>query len=69
MDNDISTVVQKYGDFDIGAVHEGGKGKVGYYLYTDTGPIMPDYLPHFYYIHYDENGIVYQVEKGGAPGG
>ncbi|MBQ5563231.1 MAG: hypothetical protein IIT39_07585 [Clostridia bacterium] len=69
MGNDIKTVVQKYGDFDVGAVNEGNKGKVGYYIYTDNGPIMPDHLPHYYYIHYDENGIVYQIEEGCAPGG
>ncbi len=69
MGNDINKIVQKYGDFDIGDVHKGRKGKVGYYIYTDNGPIMPDYLPHYYYIHYDENGIVYWVEEGGAPGG
>ncbi len=69
MGNDIDTVVQKYGDFDVGSIHQGRKGKVGYYIYTDNGPIMPDHLPHYYYIHYDENGIVYQVEEGCAPGG
>ena len=59
----------KFSDFDVGAVNKGRKGKVGYYIYTDNGPIMPDHLPHYYYIHYDENGIVYQIGEGGASGG
>ena len=67
--SDIDTVIEKYGEYDIGCIKQGNSGKIGYYIYTDNGPIMPDHLPHYYYIYYDENGIVYEVYDGTAPGG
>jgi len=30
---------------------------------------MPDHLDHYYYIEYDENGIVKEVYEGSQPGG
>ena len=30
-------------------------------IYTDNGPIMPDYNKHYYNIEYDEWGVVYNV--------
>ena len=30
---------------------------------------MPDHLPHYYYLEYDDNGIVRNVYEGVAPGG
>ena len=65
----ISDVQKRYGDFDVGTVRTGHPGEVGYYIYTDDGPIMPDHLPHYYYIHYDENGIVDSVKDSIPEGG
>lgn len=67
--NDIYKVQEKYGAFDIGKINDGQKGRVGYYIYTDNGPIMPDHLPHYYYIEYDEWGKVYKVYDTCALGG
>lgn len=38
--SDISSVMEKYGEFDIGSVKQGRSGKAGYYIYTDDGPII-----------------------------
>lgn len=65
----INMVQKKYGEFDFGEIKERQKGTVGYYIYTDNGPIMPDHLPHYYYIEYDEWGMVYKVCDAGAIGG
>ncbi len=40
-----------------------------YYIYTDNGPIMPDHLKHYYYMEYDEWGVIYNVYEGCQPGG
>ncbi len=69
LNNDIHAVEQRYGEFDLGEFHDNHKGRVGYYIYTDNGPIMPDHLPHYYYIEYDEKGIVRKVYDGVCPGG
>ena len=61
--------MSKYGAFDRGTVQEGKSGKVGYYIYTDNGPIMPDHMKHYYWIYFDESGIVYKVEDNLPPGG
>lgn len=65
----ISNVQNRYGKFDVGTVRTGHQGEVGYYIYTDDGPIMPDHLPHYYYIHYDENGVVDSVKESVSVGG
>ena len=69
LQNNIYTVEEKYGEFDLGKVNDNQKGCVAYYIYTDNGPIMPDHLKHYYYIEYDENGIVYNVYNACQPGG
>jgi len=69
LQNSIYEVEEKYGDFDLGQIRENQKGSVGYYIYTDNRPIMPDHLDHFYYMQYDENGIVYNMYDGCQPGG
>ncbi len=69
LQNNVNMVEQKYGEFDLGEVRYGEKGKVAYYIYTDNGPIMPDHLKHYYYIEYDEKGIIYHVYDGCQPGG
>ena len=66
---DIHKVQERYGAFDYGEIREGQQGEVGYYIYTDNGPIMPDHLPHYYWIWYDEQGVVYEVYDGCAKGG
>ena len=66
---DIHIIEQKYGEFDIGSVKEEKSGDVGYFIYKDNGPIMPDHLDHYYYMQYDENGIVQKVHDGVQPGG
>ena len=69
LQSDIHMVKQKYGEFDLGNIKENEKGKVAYYIYTDNGPIMPDHLKHYYYIEYDEWGVVYNVYDSCQPGG
>ena len=59
--NSIDKVREKYGEFDYGKIKNGKSGVVGYYIYTDNSPVMPDYLPRYYYIHYDINGTVDRV--------
>lgn len=67
--NNIVNVMERYGEFDLGTYVDGKTGRVGYYIYTDNGPIMPDYLKHYYYIEYDVWGVVYNVYDGVQPGG
>lgn len=69
LQSDIHMVKQMYGEFDLGNIKENEKGKVAYYIYTDNGPIMPDHLKHYYYIEYDEWGVVYNVYDSCQPGG
>ena len=69
LNSDINSVMSKYGAFDRGTVQEGKSGKVGYYIYTDNGPIMPDHMKHYYWIYFDESGTVYKVEDNLPPGG
>ena len=45
------------------------ENSVYYYIYTDNGPIMSDHMKHYYYMEYDENGIVYNIYDGLPPGG
>ncbi|MBQ8966415.1 hypothetical protein [Ruminococcus sp.] len=67
--HDIKTVIERYGDFDTGHISESGSGVIGYYIYTDDGPIMPDHMKHYYWIKFDANGTVTDiydaVQKGG----
>ncbi|MCM1132796.1 MAG: hypothetical protein NC340_04925 [Ruminococcus flavefaciens] len=67
--SNIAEIIEKYGEFDIGNYHKGSSGRAGYYIYTDNGPVMPDHLPHYYYIEYDETGAVTKIFDGLAPGG
>ena len=67
--SDINAVINKYGVFDIGSVQEGRSGRIGYYIYTDNGPIMPDHSDHYYLIYFDESGTVYKVKDSLPPGG
>lgn len=67
--SNVSKVVDKYGTPDLGSVKKGEKGKIAYYIYKDDGPVMPDHMEHFYFIHYDEDGNIYRVEDSVKPGG
>lgn len=69
LQSNIHMVEQKYGEFDLGEIIENKKGSVAYYIYTDDGPIMPDHLKHYYYMEYDEWGVIYNVYDGCQPGG
>lgn len=69
LQSNVYEVQEKYGAFDLGKIREGHSGTVAYFIYEDNGPIMPDHLDHFYYMEYDENGIIYKVYNGCAPGG
>lgn len=69
LQSNIHLIEQKYGEFDLGEIKENQKGWVAYYIYTDNGPIMPDHLKHYYYMEYDEWGVIYNVYDGGQPGG
>ena len=65
----IDEVIEKYGMYDIGSVTPGVSGRIGYYIYTDNGPIMPDHLDHYYWISFDESGAVTKVSESAQPGG
>lgn len=67
--SNIYEIEQQYGAFDFGEIKKNQKGRVAYYTYTDNGPIMPDHQKHYYYLEYDEQGIVYEVYDGLWPGG
>ncbi len=69
LQSNIHMIEEKYGEFDLGQIKDGEKGTVAYYIYTDNGPIMPDHLKHYYYIEYDEWGVVYNVYDSCQPGG
>ena len=69
LNRNIHMIEEKYGEFDLGEIKEGEKGSVAYYIYTDNGPIMPDHLKHYYYMKYDEWGMIYNVFDGLQPGG
>ena len=67
--SNINMIEEEYGAFNEGTTDKGNAGRVGYYIYTDNGPIMPDHLDHYYYLEYDEWGMVYNVYDGCQIGG
>lgn len=69
LDHNIYWIEEKYGAFDLGHPENGKAGRAAYYIYTDNGPIMPDHLDHYYYMEYDEWGVVYEVYDSCQPGG
>ena len=69
LQSNIYAVQQKYGKFDLGTIRDNQAGKVAYYIYTDNGPIMPDHLKHYYYMEYDEWGVINKVYESCQPGG
>lgn len=67
--SEAAAVIEKYGEPDIGGYTAGKSGKLGYYIYHDDGPIMPDNLDHYYYVEYNEQGRVTAVYDSVQPGG
>ena len=67
--HNISSVIERYGEYDLGSYNEGSAGRIAYYIYTDNGPIMPDHLKHYYYIVFDEKGEVTDIYDAAQPGG
>ena len=67
--SNINMIEEEYGPFNEGTPEKGKAGRIGYYIYTDNGPIMPDHLDHYYYLEYDEWGMVYNVYDGCQIGG
>lgn len=67
--NEVTDVAKRYGAFDIGKYEKGYSGEVAYYLFEDHGGIMPSHQSLYYYIRYDDNGIVTDVFVGGPYGG
>ena len=61
----ISDVQKKYGTFN----KQFNSNTSCYYIYTNDGPIMPDHLPYYYCMEYDENQIIKKVYKSGPLGG
>lgn len=61
MGNTVENVEKRYGAFDTGQYQSGKAGVVGYFIFRDDGPIMPDHLEHYYYMEYDESGVVVRV--------
>lgn len=71
LNHNIHMVQQHYGEFDLGYADptKNIAGTVAYYIYTDNGSFLPDHLKHYYYISYDEWGVVDAVWDGCQPGG
>ena len=59
--SNIHMIEEKYGEFDSGEIKEGEKGRVAYYIYKDNGEIMNEQLKKYYYMEYDEWGMIYNV--------
>ena len=69
----VTQVEQRYGTVDNGGVYEGIQSRCGYTIYEDTDGMiltfMPDHGTHYYYMYYDESGVIYKVEDAIQPGG
>ncbi len=68
INSNINSIQEKYGKFDIGGIKQNQEGWAGYYIYTDTGPVMPDNLKHYYRMDYDVWGVIYKVSDSVSPG-
>lgn len=60
----VEEVEKRYGFFDI----EDGCRK-GYFIGYDDGWVMPSFLPEYYWIEFDNEGLAVEVWIGGPPGG
>ncbi len=59
LNNNIEKVQSRYGDFEY--EKHGENSRVGYHVFYDNGPVMPDYLNYYYIMEYDETGNIYKV--------
>ena len=68
--NNINTVCERYGESDEWSdeIVSGKRGVIRYFLYEDNSPVMPDHLPYWYCIYYNEQGIVEKVRVKTKPG-
>ena len=69
LNSNVKTIIDKYGKYDLSYFKEDGSGMIGYYIYTDSGPIMPDYQKHYYFIYFNSEGKIYKVEDNISFGG
>lgn|SRR5574344_1593230 len=60
----IDSVEKRYGKFDINKDH-----LKGYYIGKDDSIVMPSHLEQYYWIEFDDDGIVTKVYLGGPIGG
>lgn len=67
--NDVRSVEQRYGEFDVGEYEYGYDGEVAYSLGWDRDILISDSQEKFYYIKYNKKGIVTRVYVGGPYGG
>lgn len=59
INNNLEEIKSRYGDFDYEIYGE--RWCVGYHVFYNNGPLMPDYSNYFYVMEADEAGIVYEV--------
>ena len=64
----ITEVEERYGEFDIGEYEAGKSDRVGY-MVEDWFPVMRDPVPSYYYIEYNDEGVVTEVYIALHPGG
>lgn len=69
LNNDIAKIQSRYGKFDVEYSLCEGRRRAGYLIFSNNGPVMPDYLDYFYFMEYDTEGIVYRVYVKARPGG
>ena len=63
LQSNIYMIEQKYGVFDLGTINENQAGRAAYYIYTDN----KSNDRHYYYMEYDEWGVVYKVYEACQP--
>ena len=63
LQSNIYMIEQKYGVFDLGTINENQAGRAAYYIYTDNKSDDQ----HYYYMEYDEWGVVYKVYEACQP--
>ncbi|MBQ8614694.1 MAG: hypothetical protein IJ416_10815 [Ruminiclostridium sp.] len=57
-------VIEIYGEPELN-----GERRIGYYIGVDNRGIDPSYLDLYYYVYFDENGLVDEIYSGVQPGG
>ena len=64
----VTEIEERYGEFDYGEYKVENRGRVGYVV-KEIFPIMSNPVPSYYYMEYDETGIVTEVYVALHPGG